>query len=342
MGACPFCKGEVDSDILTFGGRCSSCLIEIPGEEAPTDPGAAARAAQAAAEAAAAKKSPAGLIVGGLVVLLAIAGGSWAAFGPVEEPLPDIPTGSEAYKKVSSQFIKFDLDDEPEEPIETAGASKSATPSTARKPATKSTPASTGKTGSATASSAKSASPGANLPDTTNLGAADDGLDDIDNIPLATANDVAPDAPKGPEAVAMGGNSAPVEQVDSVLSKSGGSGGGSLLADVGGGPRQRLQGEEYCGEEMREPVKMIMKQLGQQLRSCGDRMLKKDDRFSASVKVSIAVQKTGQIAVIDLQSLKTDDAEFLGCIEKTIKRTSFPRFCTGLDLAKTYYFGSQR
>ena len=73
MGACPFCKGEVDDDVLTFGGRCPSCLIEIPGDEAPTDPGAEARAAQEAAEAAA-QKPRVGIIVGALVLPLMIEG----------------------------------------------------------------------------------------------------------------------------------------------------------------------------------------------------------------------------------------------------------------------------
>ena len=51
MGSCPFCKESVDEAILEYGGRCPSCLIEIPGEDAPTDPGEVAKAAQEAAHA---------------------------------------------------------------------------------------------------------------------------------------------------------------------------------------------------------------------------------------------------------------------------------------------------
>jgi len=37
---CPFCRGDVKADLLTYGGHCPHCLIEIPGEEAPTNPNA--------------------------------------------------------------------------------------------------------------------------------------------------------------------------------------------------------------------------------------------------------------------------------------------------------------
>ncbi len=40
---CPFCKRNVANDLVLFGGNCPHCLLEIPGEEAPTDPGALAR-----------------------------------------------------------------------------------------------------------------------------------------------------------------------------------------------------------------------------------------------------------------------------------------------------------
>lgn len=36
---CPFCKGVVPPDLARAGGNCPHCMLEIPGEEAPTDPG---------------------------------------------------------------------------------------------------------------------------------------------------------------------------------------------------------------------------------------------------------------------------------------------------------------
>ncbi len=37
--ACPYCKGTIAADLLRAGGNCPHCMLEIPGEEAPTDPG---------------------------------------------------------------------------------------------------------------------------------------------------------------------------------------------------------------------------------------------------------------------------------------------------------------
>ena len=42
--SCPFCRGTVSEDLFLHGGNCPHCMLEIPGEEAPTDPGAAMRA----------------------------------------------------------------------------------------------------------------------------------------------------------------------------------------------------------------------------------------------------------------------------------------------------------
>ena len=46
MSECPFCGTDVPDDLVTYGGPCPKCFAEIPGEEAPTDPGAEARAVQ--------------------------------------------------------------------------------------------------------------------------------------------------------------------------------------------------------------------------------------------------------------------------------------------------------
>jgi hypothetical protein len=39
LANCPFCSGGVDEDLIIYGGPCPNCFAEIPGEEAPTDPG---------------------------------------------------------------------------------------------------------------------------------------------------------------------------------------------------------------------------------------------------------------------------------------------------------------
>jgi hypothetical protein len=43
---CPFCKQAISPELAQYGGNCPKCMLEIPGEEAPTDPGAHVRARQ--------------------------------------------------------------------------------------------------------------------------------------------------------------------------------------------------------------------------------------------------------------------------------------------------------
>lgn len=82
LPVCPFCKGAIPADTLRFGGNCPHCMLEIPGEEAPTDPGIQARARKEQEDKALlAKKQRKNRILGALslVVLFAIGGtGVWA------------------------------------------------------------------------------------------------------------------------------------------------------------------------------------------------------------------------------------------------------------------------
>ena len=86
MGACPFCGAAVGHEILVNGGHCPSCLIEIPGEETPTDPGEAARA-QIAAEQEAASGGSGKFVALGAIGLLVLGVGGYFAFG---QPEPEV------------------------------------------------------------------------------------------------------------------------------------------------------------------------------------------------------------------------------------------------------------
>ena len=43
---CPFCKQAISAELAQYGGNCPKCMLEIPGEDAPTDPGAHLREKQ--------------------------------------------------------------------------------------------------------------------------------------------------------------------------------------------------------------------------------------------------------------------------------------------------------
>lgn len=80
--SCPFCKGTVPQDTLRFGANCPHCMLEIPGEEAPTDPGLEMRQRKEQEERARRQREAsrtrvvAGLAFG--VLLVAGAAGAWS------------------------------------------------------------------------------------------------------------------------------------------------------------------------------------------------------------------------------------------------------------------------
>lgn len=104
MGACPFCRAAISADLLRVGGRCPSCLIEIPGEEAPTNPGEVAQAREAE-QAAKAKPKRTGLFVAlGVGLAAAAAAGVGMVVTAEDEFVPavvDVDLYRRAYRHIN-------------------------------------------------------------------------------------------------------------------------------------------------------------------------------------------------------------------------------------------------
>ena len=131
MGTCPFCKARINEDILLYGGRCPGCFNEIPGEEAPTDPGAQARA-NAELEVKAAQRqtrSKAPLVLGALVALAAVGGLGWYLSQPPVEPVTELP--EIVINRDLSDHINPDLPAE-EQPVAVADPREATRPSSSR------------------------------------------------------------------------------------------------------------------------------------------------------------------------------------------------------------------
>ena len=84
MAECPFCSSKITEQLSIHGGTCPSCFGEIPGEEAPTDPGAVVRARQEAEDAKTVQRSRLPLVFGAFGMLAFIAGAGWIATRPPE------------------------------------------------------------------------------------------------------------------------------------------------------------------------------------------------------------------------------------------------------------------
>ncbi|MDP6931956.1 MAG: AgmX/PglI C-terminal domain-containing protein [Myxococcota bacterium] len=84
--SCPFCGVGVDPDLLVFGGNCPQCLIEILGEEAPTEPGEGAPSTEEVARVELGKAPSRAPLVVGALVLLAVGAGAWWKMQAVPDP----------------------------------------------------------------------------------------------------------------------------------------------------------------------------------------------------------------------------------------------------------------
>ncbi|MCB9779005.1 MAG: AgmX/PglI C-terminal domain-containing protein [Alphaproteobacteria bacterium] len=113
MGHCPFCKGAVPEETLRLGGSCPHCLIEIPGEEAATDPGAQALERQAVEEQA--SRGGRGPLVAVAVLFLLGGGGAAAWFLRPADPVPVADADEWAIVPLAAHQDQFQ-DDEVEDP----------------------------------------------------------------------------------------------------------------------------------------------------------------------------------------------------------------------------------
>ncbi len=122
MGVCPFCHAGVDEELLLYGGSCPHCLIEIPGEEAPTDPGENGTVDPPEVVAHATKKKQrTSLVVAAVVGLLgAIGVGAYLSQPPVEEyaEMPEI-----AINRDLSGHIDLPIDSQEQPTVEQTLAS---------------------------------------------------------------------------------------------------------------------------------------------------------------------------------------------------------------------------
>lgn len=130
MESCPFCSAKVDEELILYGGNCPSCLNEIPGEEAPTDPGAQAKANAELEAEVVKKRSRAPLIFGGLLAaLVAIGGGIYATQPPEPEAPMEMP------EIVIDRDISGHINpDEPDEKPEEVASATHSTPRTEHVP----------------------------------------------------------------------------------------------------------------------------------------------------------------------------------------------------------------
>lgn len=111
MAQCPFCRANIDERLAVDGGTCPSCFGQIPGEDAPTDPGAAVRARQEAQDRKVVARSRIPALIGVFAVFGLVCSAGYVVLRPTP-PLPKIN-----FDDADFDFPELVIHDAPDEPV---------------------------------------------------------------------------------------------------------------------------------------------------------------------------------------------------------------------------------
>lgn len=299
MSNCPFCKGTVDKDLLVNGGVCPLCLIEIPGEDAATDPGVEALARQKQ-EVEATKRRRAPLI--GLAVVLAlvgVGGGGWyVAVGSKPEI---IDLGEETFARIPLAAHQNIYEDEPAAAEPKAGGGRGSGSSSSGSGSAESAPSTPATGGQLASGSTMAESPGR--------------------------------AGINPSA---GSISRQVEEVDPTAAMSSGSSisGGPSVSVLGRSATETLTDADEIGEM----IKRVVSRNSRQLEDCYSDRLKTDETLEGRWRVGFEVQKDGSVDGIEVVALNRADATLETCLNEKVKRWRFQRISSPQGVSKNYSF----
>lgn len=303
MGHCPFCKGAIQVDLLVNGGTCPHCLIEIPGEEAPTDPGEQALVRQQQ-EAAVASGGKGPLIGAAVAVLLLVgAGGGWYAWSSAQEQKIEAAAAGE-WTVISLDEHQNQFDEEGEE-AQARGSSGS----------------SGSRGGSA---SAATPSTGGQLASGSSSSVSRSGL----NPGGSYSEQVAMTDPTAGATVAV-----PTSASSTSLSSPGGLSGPSI--SVGSKNAQEVISDPNAIADM---IKRAASRQGRQLEDCYEDRLKIDDSLQGRWSVSFVVTEAGKTKDIGITALNGADAALESCMKQRIARWRFSAIAHDQPIQKTYTF----
>ena len=298
---CPFCKGNIAADLIQFGGNCPHCLLEIPGEEAPTDPGLVARNKLAAEAAIKAKSARSKNLVVASVALLFLGAIGGAGFWQVQQEkasrtyeMPDelyMPTLEEAVAPVAAV-----APDAPKakEKRKQSGIANSGTVAN----------------GNATADT---------LPDLTTADRATapptSGLSGSRRASGATAAADASVAMSTATNVSLSNDATPALSASSA---------GPLTDET----------------EIFNMIKNIMSRYNLQIKNCYNNRLKQNPELAGAWKLAFTIQKDGTTRSTRAEAVNDKDSALEACMVKTVAAWKFAALAQEQPVTKTIRFGA--
>ncbi len=307
---CPFCKGGVPADLLQFGGNCPRCLLEIPGEEAPTDPGAVARQKAAADAAVKAKSDRKRNAIYGVLAAFAV-----AAVGAVVVVQAQQEKAARTYEMPDDLYLP---------PLQEAAA----------RPAPDAP-------GVATASATPSA-PNGRGHDTPRSLTALNAAPNLGDPNIAAALAAGTPPPSGSQQPISSGprGSTANATIDAPLAMS--TGGQSNTVAMDATPITVSAGDKPLSDESEvfAMIKQIMGRYNPQIQNCYNSRLKQVPDLAGGWKLSFAVQKDGSVKGVSVDPVGSHDTLLEACMAKTVAAWHFGRITYEQPVTKTIRFGS--
>ncbi len=299
MAQCPFCKSTIDDELARFGGHCPKCVIEIPGDETPTDPGIGKRAEE---QVETERQRRWGMLaaVAALVLVVLLGAGSVLWWRIDQQSQAALQAQLEAEAEFDFYIAPSDAHElpskEPEQPEQAAVASAGG--GTSRRTYTE-IPSSGG-------SSSKSKT-------YDFIGTSDAGEPELANL-----NERKVEVGSGGTDFGSVGLSVPRIDIQ--------RGGVSSLA-------------LSDPEEIRLSVGTALKAYSKQMTACYERRLKNTPDLRGTWDVSFTILSTGRTSNIAVIPQSTRDTELEGCMKQAVALWTFQPLVSSKDVAKAYKFG---
>jgi hypothetical protein len=299
---CPFCKGVVPPDVALHGGNCPHCMLEIPGEEAPTDPGAQLRAKHDAERRVAEVRARKLRRVRNVLAVFVFALASTAAYTYNEKRKADLVYELEDYDFVSDAALRRAPVQPKDEPGAAAAASSQA--GTAQRRLRPRSSQAGAEDGAATAGTSVAADAGAG----------------------ETLSGSKPSSASGDSTVKM------VETTRA----DGGIGTSAVALKV------TRPNASTCAtdDEIKDMAREVINAYAPQLEACYNQALKVDESLSGRWKVMLTIAEDGTATKVKVAAVSTTNADLEACFVRNVEKWRFRKVYRAFPLAKTFSFGA--
>ncbi len=301
MAHCPFCKSTIDDELARFGGHCPKCVIEIPGDETPTDPGIGKRV-EATVESDQRRGFGVFAAVGGLVLVVLVGAGSVLWWRIDQQRQADLRAELQAQQ--DNDFFILPAEEHQlsyqaaEQEQQAQAQAQSVGRSHAARGSVVSVPSASGTAGSS----------GRNSYDFRGAAAEDE-------VELAEIKerDIKVE-------VGSFGPSVPS------ISINRGSVGSMALSDP---------------DEIRKSVGTALETYSKQMTTCYERRLKTAPDLAGTWMVSFAIGTDGRTSGVSVVPQSTRDAQLESCMGQAIAKWTFQPMASKQNFSKPYTFGSE-